>query len=179
MRDWNVVITVQEGGYNDARRLLERFGSVQRTDYFNVLVMQIGDYRQLLGQLREEAQRDPASVAPLARVMPVILGFDFQSPSQFEEKSRQAVDSWLPTLSGKSFHVRMHRRGFRGKLSGMEEEKFLDGYLLGALEEAGTPGRISFDDPDAVIVVETIDSRAGLSLWTRDDLRRYPLLHID
>ena len=179
MNDWNVVVTVQEGGYNDARRLLERFGRVSRTDFFNVLVMRIADVRPFLDLLREEAERDPKSVLPLARVMPVIQTFDFHTPSEFEIKARQAVCAWLPSLGGKSFYLRMHRRGFKGKLSGMEEERFLDTYLLEALEMAGTKGRISFEDPDAVIALETLGPRAGLSLWTRQELKRYPLLHMD
>ena len=43
----------------------------------------------------------------------------------------------------------------------------------------GRPGRINFDDPDHVIDIETVGSRAGLSLWARDDLRCYPFLRID
>ena len=179
MHDWNVVITVQDEGYNAARKLLERFGQVSRTDYFNILLMQIADTRQFLEALREEGERDPKSVSPLARVMPVIQTFTFQTPVEFEEKARQAVCAWLPTLAGKSFHLRMHRRGFKGKLSSMEEERFLDTYLLEALELAGSKGRIAFDDPDAIIALETLGPRAGLSLWTREDLQRYPLLHLD
>jgi tRNA(Ser,Leu) C12 N-acetylase TAN1 len=179
MNDWNVVITVQETGYNQARKLLEKFGPVSRTDYFNILLMRVGDARHFMELLREEADRDPRSVLPLARVIPVIETFTFQTPAEFEDKARQAVCAWLPTLAGKSFHLRMHRRGFKGKLSGMEEEKFLDTYLLEALELAGTKGRISFEDPDAIIALETLGPRAGLSLWTREDMQRYPLLHLD
>jgi tRNA(Ser,Leu) C12 N-acetylase TAN1 len=179
MREWNVVVTVREPGYNQARKLLERFGEVSRTDYFNILLMQVAEPLQLLDLLRAEAERDPASVQPLARVMPVFETFIFQTPAQFEEKARQAVDVWLPSLAGKSFYLRMHRRGFKGKLSGMEEEKFLDTYLLEQLDKAGSKGKISFEDPDAVIVLETVGPRAGLSFWTRDHLKRYPLLHPD
>jgi len=178
MHDWNVVITVQEGGYNEARRLLERFGQVKRTDFFNILLMRVAESRQLLEILREESLRDPDSVSPLARVMPVLQSFDFQTPAEFEDKARQAVSAWLPTLAGKRFFLRMHRRGFKGKLSSLEEERFLDTYLLEALEMSGSKGRISFDDPDAIIALETLGSRAGLSLWSREDLERYPLLHL-
>jgi hypothetical protein len=66
----------------------------------------------------------------------------------------------------------LHRRGFKGGLSTPKEERFLDEALLDALEKQGTPGRIDFEDPDAVIQIETVDGRAGMSLWTRDDLRR-------
>ena len=179
MNDWNVVITVYDDGYNKARKLLERFGTVKRTDFFNILVMRVPEPRQLLEQLKGEGERDPDLVSSLARVTPVLQTFVFQTPAEFEEKARLAVAAWLPTIGGKSFHVRMHRRGFKGKLSGMEEEKFLDTYLLDALELAGAKGRITFDDPDAIIVVETLGPRAGLSLWTREELERYPLLHLD
>ncbi len=76
-------------------------------------------------------------------------------------------------------HVRLYRRGFKGRLSSHDEERFLDDALLQALEAAGTPRRITFDDPDAVIDVETLGNWAGLSLWTRADLARYPFLKVD
>jgi hypothetical protein len=36
------------------------------------------------------------------------------------------------------------------------------------------------DRPDAgrILQIETIDGRAGLSLWRREDLRRYPFLGV-
>ncbi len=179
MQDWNVVVTVREEGYNRARRLLGGFGQVDRTDFFNILVMRVADSRLLLEELREAAEREPESTACLARVLPVDQTFTFQTPHEFDEKARLAVCAWLPTLAGKSFHLRMHRRGFKGKLSSIDEERFLDTYLLDALATAGPPGRIAFTDPDAIITLETIGPRAGLSLWTREELARYPLLHLD
>jgi tRNA(Ser,Leu) C12 N-acetylase TAN1 len=179
MHDWNVVITVHDDGYNLARKTLERYGRVDRTDYFNILLMQTSDSRHILEALREDALRTPDIVAPLARVMPVFQTFTFQTPGEFEGKARQAVWDWLPALGGKSFHLRMHRRGFKGRLSSMDEERFLDTYLLEALEMAGTEGEITFDDPDAILALETVGTRAGLSLWTREELERYPLLHLD
>ncbi|MCM2358659.1 MAG: hypothetical protein NDI77_10965 [Geobacteraceae bacterium] len=179
MREWNVVVTVHEGGFAPARRLLEQFGEVARTEFFNVLVMRATEPAGLLESLEEEAGRDPDALAPLARVVPVTHPFTFQSPREFETRACQEVSGWAPLLAGKGFHVRMHRRGFKGKLSSLDEERFLDHYLLATLERAGTPGRITFDDPDAVIALETIGPQGGLSLWTREELRRHPLLHLD
>lgn len=79
---------------------------------------------------------------------------------------------------GKRFHVRLHRRGLKGVLSTPDEERFLDETLLQARNAAGTPGHIGFDDADFVIHIERIDRRAGLSLWSRDEMQRYPLLGI-
>ena len=47
------------------------------------------------------------------------------------------------------------------------------------LARGGTIGKISFEDPDAVVSLETVGPRVGLSLWTREELERYPLLHLD
>ena len=85
----------------------------------------------------------------------------------------------MPQLAGKSFHVRMHRRGFKEALPSQQEERMLDDVLLEALERTGQPGRIEFEDPDLILDVETVDQRAGMSLWTREQLERYPFLNLD
>jgi tRNA(Ser,Leu) C12 N-acetylase TAN1 len=51
--------------------------------------------------------------------------------------------------------------------------------LLEATGEAGRPGHITFEDPDAIVAVETVGTQAGLSLWMREDLKRYPFLRLD
>jgi hypothetical protein len=58
-------------------------------------------------------------------------------------------------------------------------EQHLDRLLLSVLAESGTPGSISFDDPDVVIDVETLGGRGGMSLWGREALARYRFLHVD
>jgi tRNA(Ser,Leu) C12 N-acetylase TAN1 len=105
--------------------------------------------------------------------------FDFQSPEEVEARAKEAALSLVPELAGKTFHVRFHRRGHKGQLSSAGEERFLGEALLGALTAASTPGRLGFDDPDAVLVVETVGNRGGLSLWGREDLKRYPFLRQD
>ena len=85
----------------------------------------------------------------------------------------------LPKLADKSFHVRMHRRGFKGRISSHDEERFLDKILLEELGKMSKPGHITFEDPDVILVVETVGQQAGLSCWNREDLQHYPLLKLD
>lgn len=179
MRDWNAVITVREGGFAPACRLLEPFGPVRKTEFFNTLVMRAADPFQLLADLEGQLAANAAITAWVSRFMPMQRLFAYQSMEEFESRSREAVIEWLPRLADARFHVRMHRRGFKGKLSSAEEERFLDEFLLHRLAEAGTPGKVAFDDPDAVIAVETIGPQAGLSIFGRDELRRFSLLHLD
>lgn len=179
MVDWNVIVSVYDHGYKHARELLREFGSVSRTDFYNVLAVQVGDVPGMLEKLKERLETDEKTRLCLARVVPVTVGFTFQSPEEFETRVKQAVLPWLPDLAGKGFHVRMHRRGFKGRLSSHEEERLLAEFLLEKLEETGTPGEVAFEDPDAVVVIETISQRAGLALYTREDLIKYPFLKVD
>ncbi len=178
MRDWNVLVSVRDE-YQHVRRTLEQLGSVSRTDFYNVLVMQVPDPASALELLAERLAADERLRASLARFMPVTRSFAFQDPEEFEGRAKEALLPWLPDLAGKTFHVRIHRRGFKGRLSSHEEERLLAEFVLEKLEEAGTPGQIAFEDPDVIVAIETIGQRAGLAFCTREDLQKYPFLKVD
>jgi tRNA(Ser,Leu) C12 N-acetylase TAN1 len=179
MQHWNVVVSLHERQYVAAWKWLEKLGAVSRTAYFNVLIMHVEDTGRFLETLRQWVAEEPQLLTMLARVVPVTQTFTFQTVEEFEAKAREASRHWVAALGGKSFHVRLHRRGFKGRLSSQHEEGFLDGVLMAALEQSGHPGRITFADPDAILTVETVDGQAGLSLWTREDMQRYPFLRLD
>ncbi len=179
MEDWNVVVTVREGGFAHALQTLAELGTVAPTDYYNVLAMRVEDVAAFPGALQAVAKKHPLLEHWVARAVPITHGFVFQSREELETKAKEVVAKWLSDLAGKCFHVRMHRRGFKGRVSSQHEEQFLDEFLLTALDALGAPGRIGFDDPDAIIDLETIGQRAGLSLWTREQRLRYPLLKLD
>lgn len=179
MHDWNVVVTIHSEELTEVRKLLRPHGAMDWTDYYNVLVMKVANRDAFLSSLAASVDAEPGLLNFLSRAVPAEHTFDFITVEDFEAKARDCALCWVARLAGKSFHVRMHRRGFKSKLPSPREEKFLDDALLDALEETGRPGRISFDDPDAIIALETVGNRAGISLWTREDLRRYPFLGLD
>lgn len=179
MIDWNVVVTTRGRRFTLACELLEEFGRVGRTHFYNVIVMKVADVGEFAESLAAEFARSSMMGFAISRVAPAQHAFDFVSPEAFEERAGEIALTWVDALAGKRFHVRMHRRGFKGRLSSQDEERFLDGALLEALHAAGAPGAITFDDPDAIIAIDTVDKRAGLSLWTRDELARYPFLALD
>ncbi|WP_455222222.1 hypothetical protein, partial [Kaarinaea lacus] len=115
--DWNVVVTVQEHGFKQAREFLQEFGKVNKTEFFNVLVMQVRDIGEFLEAIKSAITIHSQVVGVIARIMPVTNTFRFQTPSEFEEKAKAIVAPWLAELAGKRFHVRMHRRGFKGRMS--------------------------------------------------------------
>jgi len=168
-----VVATSIEGEFRRAVRALEAWGPVGRTDYYNVLVVRVEASREFLSDFGGCVDVTPEVLSFLSRVIPCDRTFDFHDREDFEARASAVVRSWAGALMGQSFHVRMHRRGFKRQLSSQAVEQFLAEQLLGDLARRGAAGAVSFDDPDAIISVESVGGRAGLSLWTREDVRRY------
>ena len=179
MQEWNVIVSVNERGFKRAFEVLEEFGTVKKTDFYNVLLMKVDHMKQFLETLRNRTLQAPGYLYFLSRLIPATRAFIFRSPEEFEMKAKDIVLTWAPELAGKSFHVRMRRRGFKGRLSTLDEEHFLDHILLKSLEADGKPGRITFEDPDTIIAVETVAQWAGLSLWKRNDLQQYPFIKLN
>ncbi len=178
MQDWNAVVSVPERGYRRALDVFGDFGEVRRTEFFNILLLRAEDPAGMLETLRARVLERPDSLSFLARLIPVTRTFIFHAAEEFETRAIEIVLQWVPVLAGKSFHVRIHRRGFKGRITSPDEERLLNTRLLEALDAAGTPGRITFNDPDAVIAIETAGTWAGLSIWSREDLERYPFIRI-
>jgi tRNA(Ser,Leu) C12 N-acetylase TAN1 len=180
--DWNVVVTAYDWrGLRAAHRLLSRYGEGARTEFHNVLVLKVPDVAAFLEAISAAAEHDASIRNDISRIMPVQATFTFTTAGEFEEKARAIADQWADRMAGGSFHVRLHRR--RGdspvKLSTQAEERYLDDSIRERLRELGQPGRLAFEDPDYVIDIETVGERAGMSLWSRDDLKRFPLLRVD
>lgn len=179
MESWNLVATTAEGKYTQALKFLASFGIVKPTAYYNVVMMYIRDTSQLMTQLAKEWQTQDGRLLLFRRIVPVTHTFNFSDRAMFVRKAQELTIDWMPRLAGCTFHVRMHRRGFKDQLSSVEEEQILNSAIIDATGKAGKRAAVSLDDPDAVIAVETIGSKAGMSLWFREDLQRYPFLNIN
>ena len=178
-RDWNVVVTVYDAGWKPAKRILGEAGVISPTDYHDVLVMKVEDPRAFMSWLAGRVAEEPGLLNFISRAVPAAHVFDFNDAEEFEAKAREVVLKFAPELAGKSFHVRMHRRRFRQQLSAQEAERRLGAALFEVLEAAGTPASVKFDDPDAIVVIETVGERAGVSLFSREEMQRCPFLRFD
>lgn len=179
MLDWNVVVTTHENRYRHARAFLAPMGELCDTDFYNVLVMRVDEPEVFLARIEQHLDAFPEARQTLARVLPVTVTFRYQTPEEFERKAVDVVRGWLAQLAGKRFHVRMHRRGFKGRLSSLEEERFLDHFVIEELIKQGQEAIIDFANPDWIIALDTVSQRAGLSLWSREARLRYSLLKLD
>lgn len=179
MEEWNVVITCRPHAFEEVCRRMREYGTVRRTDYFNVLTLAVDEPSTFLESLRIRIDKEPEFLAMLGHVVPVTKRFRFQSRESFETQAREAVESWVTVLAGKRFHVRMTRRGFKHRISSQEEEQWLDQVLIQRILKSATDSAIDFHDPDYILAIQTVGQWAGLSLWSREDLKRYPFLGLD
>ena len=179
MKDWNVVVSVFQDGYSRALRALQKLGLAERSPYHNVLLMKVADPAVLLEAIEKRTEQNPALYDAISRVAPAMRSFDFLSEEEFVENSKTIFREWLPRLAGRSLHVRLRWRGTKHELRTQEAERLLNDAIVDAAASAGMPSTISFIDPDVVIEVDTIDDRAGLGLWTREELAGYHVLRPD
>jgi tRNA/tmRNA/rRNA uracil-C5-methylase (TrmA/RlmC/RlmD family)/tRNA(Ser,Leu) C12 N-acetylase TAN1 len=177
--DWNVVVSVREGRFNEARRFLASFGRLERTPFFNLLTLRVEDPVRFLEDLERGVTERPETLEILSRVSPAQEAFSFASVAEYRERSARIAEGWAPRLADRAFYVRVRRRGLRARLSSLEEERRLAGAVLDALARSGRTARVRFDDPDAVLVVEIVGTRVGMALWSREELSRRPFLRPD
>jgi len=175
--DWNVVVTAHDKGFDRAEAELRDLGEVGRTDYYNVLVLRVEDRDAFLEALDDRATLIPDLFTDaIARVAPAQRTIEFEDRRSFEETAAEAARAFAPRIAGRSFYVRVHRRGMKRFISSDRAERVIADAMLEALADAGESASVAFDDPDAVLAVETVGRRAGLSVWTREELEARPYL---
>ena len=177
--EWNVVVSIYQDGFTRALRALEKFGPVERSPYYNLLVMKLDDAVALLEPVERLTEQNPSLYDAISRVAPAMCCFEFHSAEEFRERAKSIVLGWVPRLAGRTFHVRLHRRGAKHELSAHETERDLNETIVRATALSGNSAKVSFTEPDAVVAIDTVDDRAGISLWTREDLARHRLLRPD
>jgi RNA 3'-terminal phosphate cyclase (ATP) len=177
--DWNLVATTHSEGWREALGILGRYGKVHRTGYHNVVVMAVEDPRAVAEDLARRIEAEPGLMNFLSRVVPLESAFALGPLEQAADRLTEAFAPLLPRLAGKSFHVRVHKRGPGKALSANALERALGERILAELAQRGTPGRPSFDDPDFILVVEIVDERAGIAAFERAERARFPFLRLD
>lgn len=176
---WNLVATVHAEGWREALGVLGRYGKVRKTPYYNVVVMAVEDPRAVAEDLARRIAAEPGLMNFLSRVVPLDAAFELGPLEEAEERFVAALLPFLPRLAGKSFHVRVHKRGPGKALSAHALERALGERLLKALEATGTPGRLAFTDVEVILVVEIVDQRAGVAAFDREERARFPFLRLD
>jgi len=179
VKDWNVVVTAYREGGRQALRALRQLGRAERCGHYNVILATAPDPLALLENLEGRARTEPVLIDTISRVAPAQAAFDYDGDADFERHVMDTTAPWLARLANRSFHVRLHRRGNGLSARVQAEEARLGELLLAEVSKAGASSRIDFDDPDLVLAIDAVDGRAGVGLWTRDDLKSRRFLRPD
>ena len=176
---WNVIATTRPHREADARAALATLGEVSSSPFPGVILATVDDIGVFAEALATMLSDDASVGQSLARVLPAQHTFHFDSLADLEATTVNVVDEWLEDLNGATYYVRCHGRGRVNDLDPTEEEDFLGDAIQRLLAVRHESARVTFDDPDIVIDIETLNDEAAISMWTRDDLDAFPFLRID
>ena len=177
MPPWNVLATSLEGRRDALLIALRKLGKFRRGGYRNVIVGRVEDVSAFLIDVRAALAAEPLLPTALAKIVPVetLVRFD---PMTAADTFATAAAPLLDRLAGRSFFVRLERRGMKGRLHTPTLERDLGDRVWKALEARGHAPRVEFRDPDAVLVVETVGDEAGLGVITRPLRTEFPFVKV-
>ncbi len=177
MREWNVLATSLEGRRPALLAALRPLGAFWGAGYRNVLVGRVDDRDGFLEVVRERLPVDPLLEGSLTKIVPVERTTQFEAAGLSETVVR-ALASSTARLAGKTFYVRLERRGFKGVVHTPTIERVVGEALLDAAVAHGAAARVSFQDPDVIVAVETTGSTVGVGLLTRELRARFPFVRV-
>jgi tRNA(Ser,Leu) C12 N-acetylase TAN1 len=177
MKEWNVVITSQMGNEHRLLRELEGLGEFHPSGFREVIVGKVPDVEDFLEILKRDWEKKPFIPQILSTVVPIRVLFPF-TLENLVARLQEKIPELFEEIADAVFYVRMKRRGHKGELSSQEVEQSLDRFILEELAARGGRGRIDFDAPEVIVVVETIHNQCGLGLVTREMKERYPFIKV-
>lgn len=179
MWEFNVLVTMAHNGrYGYLLKELSGYGDFHKTPFHGVILGRVTDVAQFLETIHEKRQKQVFAFQDLGRVVPLETVFTFEL-DDFLARLCQAIRPWLDKLADRRFHVRLERRGMKGQIVSPDIEQALDSYVLDELIDLGHSAQVDFDDPDAVVAIETIGDRCGVGLITRELSERYDFVRVD
>lgn len=176
---FNVLVTMaQNGRYGHLLTELANCGEFHKTGYHGVALGKVVAIEEFFETIRQRRGEQCIAFQDVARVVPLQQVFTFEV-DDFPAKLCQALRPWIARLAECRFHVRLERRGLKGQIISPDIEQALDAYILDELIDLGHSASIDFEDPDAVVAIETIGDRCGVGLITRALTQRYNFVRVD
>jgi tRNA(Ser,Leu) C12 N-acetylase TAN1 len=177
MKDWNILVTIPPGQARELLPVLNRLGEFARSEFKGILTGRVEDVERFLEEVRRASEEHAEWIPFLLRVLPLERTFLF-TPQTFEAQLQEAVTPFVRRMSDGTFHVRLERRGHKGKIVSPEVERRLGEYMMNVATQQGKKLHVSFQDSNYVVAAETVGNRCGVTLVTRERRARYPFVKI-
>jgi tRNA(Ser,Leu) C12 N-acetylase TAN1 len=174
--DWNLVVTARSGRRSDLVYALRPIVKLRHAGFPDVSIGRAADVDACLAAIAVRADRDLVPEV-LARVVPVARTFLIAAP-ELEAQLLAETASYVDALVGRSFHVRVERRGQKEVARSDTLERRLGTGLVDALRARGAEPRVTFDDPECIVAVELVGRVCGIGLVDRELRRRFPFVRV-
>ncbi len=175
---WNVLVTAQEGSARDLKRLVKRHGVFRWSQFRNVLLGCVADPGGFFQELEAQLEKKPFAVNWLGKALPICITFPVDLET-FSDDLERHLSTLVEGLKGKSFYVRVERRGHKGDLRTHELERQMGDYLWEELQRHGGQPVVSFKDPDVVVAIEIVGKTAGIAVVPRRLRQEFRFVKID
>jgi tRNA(Ser,Leu) C12 N-acetylase TAN1 len=175
--DWNLVVTARSGRRSDLAYALRPVVKLKHAGFPDVSIGRAADVEACLAAIA--ARADDRQLVPdvLARVVPVARTF-LVDATELESQLLAETASCVDALVGRSFHVRVERRGQKEVARSDGLERRLGTGLVDALRARGAEPRVTFDDPDCIVAIELVGRVCGIGLVDRELRRRFPFVRV-
>jgi tRNA(Ser,Leu) C12 N-acetylase TAN1 len=164
---WNVVVTSLEGQREPLVRALRPVARFRRGGFPNVLVATVEDPRAFLTALQDLHASSAIVRESLGRCIPIDRTVRFGDAATFVDEMVATIDPFVERLVGKTFFVRLFRRGFRTTMDSTRLEGEIGARLVDALKARGDTPHVRFKDADVAVAIETLRDEAGVAVLDR------------
>jgi hypothetical protein len=168
---WNVLAIGARGETGKALGLLAEVGRFRTGGYPQVLIGNVARRRgdaSLLDGIDGLVASPERTAGVIDRIVPVEEAVSFVR-DDVTETLCEALEPRASRLCGKSFYVRVHLRGLKGRIEHPAVERALGDFLSEFAARAGEPPTVRFRDPDVVVVAEVVGRRVGYAFLGREE----------
>lgn len=170
--EWNVLVIATRGETGKALSLLGEVGKFRTGGYPQVVVGTVPRSNgNLLAGIAELATGGERTVGVIDRMVPVEEAVSFPG-DDVTETLCEKLEPLAPRLCGRTFYVRSHLRGMKGRIEHPAVERALGDFLTEFATRAGPAPKVTFTDPDYVVIAEVVGRRVGYAFLGREERSR-------
>lgn len=176
-QDWNVIATSRGGHEDSLIAAIHDLGGFERTGSPGVIVGQVENRGDFLERLQARMESNSHLPSLLGRAVPVectveLDGLDPVRPLE------DAVLCLAGRIGNATYHVRVDAHGHGPIAHPHDLEQRLGDALWRELKQRGFEARVTFDDPELVVLIELVGDAAGLALVDRETRRQYYFMKV-